>query len=80
MQLVSIGYGNYLMADKMVSIVSPEAAPVKRLVAEARACGKLIDASCGRKTKSVVVMDSDHVILSAWVAEQIVEQFQGGEK
>ena len=80
MQLVSIGYGNYLLADKLRSMVSPEAAPVKRMVAQARACGKLIDASCGRKTKSVIMMDSDHVVLSAWDTEQIAEQFQNKEE
>jgi len=76
MQLISIGYGNYLLADKLVSIVSPEAAPVKRMVAQARDDGKLIDASCGRKTKSVIVTDSDHIVLSAWSAEQIADRLQ----
>ncbi len=76
MQLISIGYGNYLLADKLVSIVSPEAAPVKRMVAQARGDGKLIDASCGRKTKSVIVTDSDHIVLSAWSAEQIADRLQ----
>lgn len=76
MQLVNIGYGNYLFADKLISMVSPDAAPVKRMVSQARSCGKLIDASCGRKTKSVIVTESDHIVLSAWDTEQIAKQFQ----
>jgi L-rhamnose isomerase len=63
MQLMNIGYGSMISFDRIVAIVSPEAAPVKRIVQAARDSGKLIDASCGRKTKSVIVTDSDHVVL-----------------
>ena len=74
MQLISIGYGNVISGDRIVAIVSPDAAPVKRLAAKAKEDGMLIDASCGRKTKSVIVTDSDHVILSALPPEKIVER------
>ena len=62
MQLIPIGYGNAVSASRLVAVVSPESAPIKRII---RDRGMLIDATYGRKTKSVLVMDSDHVILSA---------------
>ena len=65
MQLINIGYGTMVSAARIIAIVSPEAAPVKRMVQNAREKGMLIDASCGRKTKAVIVTDSDHVVLSA---------------
>ncbi len=71
MQLLNIGYGNMISAGRIIAIVSPDAAPVKRLVQAARDRGMLIDASCGRKTKSVIVTDSDHVILSALQTETL---------
>ncbi len=71
MKLVSIGYGNVVVASRVVSIVGPAAAPVRRLREEARERGKLVDATQGRKTRSVIVTDSDHVILSAVQPETI---------
>ena len=71
MKLVSIGYGNVVVASRVVSIVGPSAAPVRRLREEARERGKLVDATQGRKTRSVIVTDSDHVILSAVQPETI---------
>ena len=65
MKLINIGFGNLVSAARLLSVVSPDSAPVKRLVQEARDRGMLIDASFGRKTKAVLVMDTDHVILSA---------------
>lgn len=65
MKLINIGFGNLVAANRLLSVISPDSAPVKRLVQEARDRGMLIDASFGRKTKSVLVMDTDHVILSA---------------
>ena len=65
MKLINIGFGNMISAGRLIAIVSPESAPIKRMVQEARDRGVLIDATYGRKTKSVLVMDSDHVILSA---------------
>lgn len=71
MRLLNIGFGNLVSFERLISVVSPDSAPVKRLVQEARDRGTLIDASCGRKTKSVLIMDSDHVILSAISTETI---------
>lgn len=65
MQLIPIGYGNVVSAERLVAVVSPESAPVKRIIQDARDRGMLIDATYGRKTKSVLIMDSDHVVLSA---------------
>ncbi len=65
MKLINIGFGNIISANRMVTIVSPESAPIKRIIQEARDKGVLIDASYGRRTRSVIIMDSDHVILSA---------------
>ena len=79
MKLVSIGYGNVVAASRVVSVVGPGAAPVKRLREEARKRGKLVDATQGRKTRSVIVMDSDHVILSAVQAETIALRIEEGE-
>ena len=64
MKLVNIGFGNVIHAERIIAVVSPDSAPVKRLIQEARERGMLIDASYGRKTRSVLVMDTDHVILS----------------
>ena len=71
MQLVNIGFGNVVSANKIVSIVSPEAAPIKRLVQEAKDEKRAIDATCGRKTRAVLIMDSEHVILSAVQPETV---------
>ena len=64
MKLINIGFGNLVSAQRLLAVISPDSAPVKRLIQEARDRGMLIDASFGRKTKSVLVMDTDHVILS----------------
>lgn len=71
MQLVNIGYGNMVSAGRVVAVVSPDSAPVKRLVQESRERGMLIDATYGRKTASIFIMDSDHVVLSALPVEKL---------
>ncbi len=65
MQLVNIGYGNLVSANRVIAVVSPDSSPVKRMVQDARKSGILIDATLGRKTRSVLAMDSGHIILSA---------------
>lgn len=75
MNLVNIGFGNLVNADRIISIVSPESAPVKRIVQEAKANGCLIDATHGRKTMSVIITDSDNVILSYMDIKQIAVRF-----
>ncbi|MBQ6430431.1 MAG: DUF370 domain-containing protein [Oscillospiraceae bacterium] len=74
MRLINIGFGNLVSAERLLTVVSPESAPVKRLVQEAKERAMLIDASFGRKTKSVLVMDTDHVILSAIPPETIAKR------
>ena len=71
MQLVNIGFGNVVSANKIVSIVSPEAAPIKRIIQEAKDARTAIDATCGRRTRAVLIMDSGHVILSSVQPETI---------
>ena len=65
MKLINIGFGNMVSARKLVAIVSPESAPIKRIIQDARDRGSLIDATYGRRTRAVIITDSDHVILSA---------------
>ena len=65
MKLINIGYGNMISSSRLVAVVSSESAPVRRIIQDARDKGMLIDATCGRRTRSVLVMDSGHVILSA---------------
>jgi regulator of extracellular matrix RemA (YlzA/DUF370 family) len=79
MRLLSVGYGNVVIASRVVAVVGPAAAPIRRLRSEAKERGKLIDATEGRKTRSVIVTDSDHVILSAVQAETIVSRLLGAE-
>ena len=78
MKLVNIGFGNMVSAQRVVAIVSPDSAPVKRLGQEARERGVLIDASFGRKTRSVLMMDSGHVIWSSLSTEQVSARFGDG--
>ena len=79
MQLINIGYGNLVAADKVLTVVSPEAAPVKRIINEARERGRLIDASCGRKTQSVIITTTDHVILCAANLRQMAQRLDDEE-
>ena len=72
--LVNIGYGNSVSARRVVAVVNPESAPVKRLIADARDNGLLLDATCGRRTRAVIVMDSRHLILSAILPATIISR------
>jgi len=71
MKLINIGFGSMVAANRLLAIVEPDSAPIKRVIQEARDRGMLIDASYGRKTKAVILMDTDHVILSAISTEAI---------
>lgn len=71
MQLINIGFGNMISSSRLIAIVSPESAPIKRLISDAKSKGTLIDATYGRKTRAVIVMDSDHVILTAVQPETV---------
>ena len=72
MKLINIGFGNMVSANRLIAIVSPESAPIKRIVQEARDKGSLIDATYGRRTRAVIIMDSDHIILSAVQPETVL--------
>ena len=77
MRFISIGFGNMVSAARVVSLISPDSAPVKRLIQDAREAGRGIDVTCGRRTRSVIITDSDHVILSAIQAETIAGRLDG---
>lgn len=79
MKLINIGFGSLVSAGRLVAVVSPDSAPIKRLAQEARERGVLIDATYGRRTKAVLVMDNDHVVLSALSPETIAGR-AGGEE
>ena len=75
MSMINIGFGNIVALNRVIAVVSPESAPIKRLINDAREEGKLVDATYGRKTRAVVIMDSNHVILSAIQSETISQRF-----
>ncbi len=77
MKLVNIGFGSMVASSRVLTIVAPDSAPIKRVIQEARDRGMLIDASYGRKTKAVILMDTDHVILSAIPTETIYARWMG---
>ena len=83
MKLVNIGYGNMLAARRLIAVVSPEAAPIRRMVQDARDSGRVIDATCGHKTRAVIVTDSEHVILSPLLPETLaarIDERKGTEE
>lgn len=77
MKLVNIGFGSLVSAARILAVVDPDSAPIKRVMQEARDRGMLIDASYGRKTRAVLLMDTDHVILSALTTQAVGERWQG---
>ncbi len=77
MQLINIGFGNLISASRVIAIVSPDSAPIKRLIQDTRDTGKLIDVTCGRRTRAVIITDSDHIILSAIQPETISGRASG---
>ncbi len=74
MQLINIGFGNIVSANRIIAIVSPESAPIKRIIQEAKENGTAVDATCGRRTRAVVIMDSGHIILSAVQPETVASR------
>lgn len=75
MRLIDIGFGNNVNADRVVCVVSPDSLPVRRLVQDAKNINRVIDVTCGKKTKAVIVTDSEHVILSADGVDELLERF-----
>ena len=80
LQLINIGFGSLVSAGRLVAVVSPESAPIKRMTQEARERGILIDATYGRRTQAVLVMDNDHLVLSALTPETIALRVEGREE
>ena len=80
MKLINIGFGSMIAANRVLAIVEPDSAPIKRVVQEARERGMLVDASYGRKTKSVILMDTDHVILSALTPDMVSSRYTQKEE
>lgn len=80
MKLINIGFGNMINAGRLITIVSPESAPIKRIIQEAKEKGLLIDATYGRRTRAVIIMDSDHVILSAVQPETVAGRLDDEEE
>lgn len=80
MKLINIGFGNMISAGRLIAIVSPESAPIKRIIQDAREKGSVIDATYGRRTRAVIVMDSGHVILSAVQPETVAGRLGGEEE
>ncbi len=76
MKFINIGFGNMVAASRMVALVSPDSAPVKRLIQDAKDEGRTIDVTCGRRTRAVIITDSEHVILSAIQAETIANRLE----
>ncbi|MBQ9087133.1 MAG: DUF370 domain-containing protein [Clostridia bacterium] len=74
MKFINIGFGNMVASHRIVTIVTPDSAPVKRLIQDAKDSGRVIDVSCGRRTRSVIITDSEHVILSAIQSETIANR------
>ena len=79
-KLLHVGFGNMVVAERVVALLSPDSAPIRRLKDEAREAGLLVDVTQGRKTRSILIMDSRHVILSAIQPETITARFEEGER
>ena len=80
MKFIIIGNGNMVAAHRVISVASPESAPIKRFVQDAKEAGRVIDVSCGRRTRAVIFTDSDHVILSALKAETVASRLNGQDE
>ncbi len=79
MKFINIGFGNMVASDRIITIVSPDSAPVKRLIQDAKDTGRVIDVSCGRRTRAVIITDSEHVILSAIQSETIANRLDNND-
>ncbi|MGB3615220.1 MAG: DUF370 domain-containing protein [Elainellaceae cyanobacterium] len=76
-KLINIGFGNIVSANRVIAIVSPESAPIKRIISDARERGELVDATYGRRTRAVIITDSGHIVLSAIQPETVAHRFVG---
>ena len=80
MKLIDIGFGNLVSAGRLIAVVSPDSAPIKRMVQEARERGQLVDATYGRRTQAVLILDNDHLVLSALTPEAVSARASGADK
>ena len=78
MRFINVGYGNMVAVDRIITLTSPESAPIQRMIQDAKESGRAIDVSCGRKTRAVIITDSDHIILSALQTETIASRLEVG--
>jgi regulator of extracellular matrix RemA (YlzA/DUF370 family) len=79
MKFINVGFGNMVSANRIVAIASPDSAPIKRLISDAKDDNRIIDVSCGRRTRAIIITDSEHVILSAIAAETITNRLSSDE-
>lgn len=79
MKFINIGFGNMVASERIIAVVSPDSAPVKRMVQDAKDAGRTIDVSCGRRTRSVIITDSEHIILSAIQTETLANRLGGDD-
>ena len=79
MKFINVGFGNMILDERVIALVSPDSAPAKRTVAEAKEKGRIIDCTSGRRTKSVIITDSDHVIISALTPETVANRLNGND-
>ena len=79
-KIVSIGFGSVIVADKIAAIVAPDSAPIKRIIQQAKEDGKLVDATYGRKTRSVIIMDSNHIVLSTLQSSTLCDRINSADK
>ena len=79
MKLINIGFGSLVASERVLAVMDPDSAPIKRVMQEARERGMLVDASYGRKTKAVILMDTDHIILSALTPQMLLTRLENGE-
>ena len=77
MRFINVGYGNMIAVERIITLTSPDSAPIKRMIQDAKDAGRVIDVSCGKKTKSVIITDSEHIILSAVKTETIANRLEG---
>ena len=79
MNFINVGYGNMVAVERIVTLASPDSAPIKRLIQDAKDAGRVIDVTCGRKTRAVILTDSEHVILCALPAEALANRLEGND-
>ena len=78
MRFINVGYGNLVAVERIITLTSPDSAPIKRMIQDAKDAGRVIDVSCGRRTRAVIITDSEHIILSAIQSETVANRLDNG--